>query len=264
MLSDAQGAFQASDLEPGPLTLRAQAKGFDAAEVHTDVRAGQTLELEVELHSPPAQPVAPAKLHGTVLSPEGNALAAEVRAGSVAPVATLKGDYNVEVPPGEVDLVVRAKGYLEQHRKVVAAAGETVVTDVILRPSTKLVVLRKDKIEIKKQVHFAMNRDIILPDSEQLLDEIAVTIQDNADAIPHLRVEGHTDSAGEDAYNLELSRHRAESVVRALVERGVPKERLEARGFGRTRPIAPNVTEAGRARNRRVEFIIEKAPEKAN
>ncbi|MGE5154608.1 MAG: OmpA family protein [Bdellovibrio bacteriovorus] len=71
-------------------------------------------------------------------------------------------------------------------------------------------------------------------------------------------IEGHTDSAGPDEINLELSKARAEAVRQALIERGVPAERLTAEGAGESRPIAENSTAAGRRQNRRVEvYVIE-------
>lgn len=74
-------------------------------------------------------------------------------------------------------------------------------------------------------------------------------------------VEGHTDSIGTDAYNQRLSMQRAESVRDALVNRyGVEANRLEAVGYGESRPVADNSTELGRAINRRVEASVEARP----
>ena len=74
--------------------------------------------------------------------------------------------------------------------------------------------------------------------------------------IARVAVDGHTDSQGSDKANMNLSERRAISVVAWLTEHGVDARRLEARGFGPRRPIADNKTEAGRAKNRRVEFHI--------
>jgi OOP family OmpA-OmpF porin len=83
-------------------------------------------------------------------------------------------------------------------------------------------------------------------------------IGDNLKKYPRLRIElqGHTDSAGGDAYNLALSQRRAESVRDYLIERGVVADRLTARGYGEAQPIESNDTEAGRARNRRVVMHV--------
>jgi outer membrane protein OmpA-like peptidoglycan-associated protein len=71
-----------------------------------------------------------------------------------------------------------------------------------------------------------------------------------------LTVEGHTDSTGNADYNMRLSRERAQSVADALIKRQVSAERIAIRGYGESRPIASNETEAGRRQNRRVEVVI--------
>ena len=67
---------------------------------------------------------------------------------------------------------------------------------------------------------------------------------------------GYTDNVGDAKANLRLSRARANSVKVFLVKRGVNAKRLIARGYGETKPIAPNTTEAGRQKNRRIEFTV--------
>ena len=69
-----------------------------------------------------------------------------------------------------------------------------------------------------------------------------------------MEIGGHTDSTGEDAYNMGLSQRRAESVRSYLVSKGVKASRLEAKGYGETKPVASNDTNEGRAKNRRVEL----------
>ncbi len=78
-----------------------------------------------------------------------------------------------------------------------------------------------------------------------------------------MRIEGHTDSQGDDAFNLDLSQRRANSVRRYLVEQGITAERLEAVGYGETKPVDTNKTAAGRENNRRVEFTILETAEEA-
>jgi outer membrane protein OmpA-like peptidoglycan-associated protein len=80
--------------------------------------------------------------------------------------------------------------------------------------------------------------------------------------IRKVRVEGHTDSRGKHDYNMKLSEERANAVVGHLVLiAGIDPARLEAKGFGPEKPVAPNFSKSGRALNRRVEFqIAEKAP----
>jgi outer membrane protein OmpA-like peptidoglycan-associated protein len=101
-------------------------------------------------------------------------------------------------------------------------------------------------------IRFATNSADITPESETVLnDVVAVT---RTDTQLRLRIEGHTDSTNDDAFNLALSQRRADAVVTWLVTHGVPRTRLEAQGFGESKPVAGNDTLHGRALNRRVEI----------
>ncbi len=117
-----------------------------------------------------------------------------------------------------------------------------------------LVEVKKDRIVIKQQVHFQSARWKILPDSYRLLDQVVQVLRD----YPKMRVavEGHTDSIGGEASNMKLSQARAESVRAYIVDKGIDADRLEAVGYGLTKPIASNKSEKGRSLNRRTEFRI--------
>lgn len=105
---------------------------------------------------------------------------------------------------------------------------------------------------ILEGVNFITDSAELTTESRAILDRTAASLRRS----PGVRVEvgGHTDSVADDAYNLELSQRRAETVRAYLIHAGVAADRLEAKGYGETRPIAPNDTDAGRARNRRVEL----------
>ena len=117
------------------------------------------------------------------------------------------------------------------------------------------VQISKRRIKIKDKVYFKTNKAKIRKRSFKLLDEVAKILVDNPQ-ITKLRVEGHTDSRGPDRYNMKLSQRRAEAVRAYLVARGVEAARLEAKGYGETRPVASNKTRKGRAANRRTDFYI--------
>jgi outer membrane protein OmpA-like peptidoglycan-associated protein len=122
-------------------------------------------------------------------------------------------------------------------------------------PPKSAVKLEGDRIEFEGTLYFAVASAVIQRRSAEVLDGIAKVIQAHPE-IERIRVEGHTDSRGARAYNLALSQHRADSVVRALVARGVDADRLRAVGLGPDRPVAPNATAEGRAKNRRVELHV--------
>ena len=91
--------------------------------------------------------------------------------------------------------------------------------------------------------------------SEVVLDQLLLFLNENPQ-VTKLRIEGHTDNVGKPVDNEKLSGERALTIKRYLVDKGIPKERLLAVGFGQNKPVADNATEAGRAQNRRTEFKI--------
>lgn len=110
-------------------------------------------------------------------------------------------------------------------------------------------------IAIVDIVYFATDKDVLLKKSFPLLDNVAAVITAHPE-MPTVVIEGHTDDVGNEAHNLDLSQRRAESVKTYLVGKGVPATRLEAKGFGATKPIAEGKSAKARATNRRVEFKI--------
>jgi OmpA-OmpF porin, OOP family len=122
-------------------------------------------------------------------------------------------------------------------------------------PSATYVKIVDGQFVIFGKILFKTGSADVDPSSENLLDQIAVALEGNQQ-VRRVRIEGHTDNVGGAAVNQRLSEQRAASVKRALVKRGVAERRLEATGFGQTRPAVPNSSPAGRAKNRRVEFII--------
>ena len=105
---------------------------------------------------------------------------------------------------------------------------------------------------------FEVGKAIIKPSSFPYLDELVTVIQDPEALTWSLEIQGHTDNKGGDDYNQKLSEDRANAVKKYLVDKGIKAERIIAKGFGLTKPIATNDTPEGRAKNRRVEFTIKK------
>ncbi|WP_295799584.1 OmpA family protein [uncultured Microbulbifer sp.] len=103
-----------------------------------------------------------------------------------------------------------------------------------------------------ENIQFEFNSAKLTPAAEMSLNRVVQSLRSQPDS--QVEVAGHTDSQGNDAYNMRLSRQRAESVRSYLVRGGIDANRISARGYGETQPVASNATDAGRAQNRRVEM----------
>ena len=103
-------------------------------------------------------------------------------------------------------------------------------------------------------IYFDVNKDVVKPESYGTLKEIAKILNEVPDV--KVKILGHTDSDGQDAANLDLSKRRAASVKAELAKSfGVNTDRLETDGLGETQPVAPNDSPVNKALNRRVEFV---------
>lgn len=103
-------------------------------------------------------------------------------------------------------------------------------------------------------ITFDTNSYVVKPEFRSTLDKIASTLGSYNQT--YVDVYGHTDAVGSDAYNMTLSKNRAESVAGYLSTHGVARARIGTQGFGETQPVASNDTDAGRAQNRRVEIKL--------
>jgi outer membrane protein OmpA-like peptidoglycan-associated protein len=163
----------------------------------------------------------------------------------------------VDLPAGTYRIKAEVDGYLVQLVEVEVLPHETAMPRIILvkKPKRAAVELRRQEIVITEQIQFKTNSSEILAESENVLRQVADVLLRHPQ-IERVEVQGHTDSTGTHARNMELSQARAESVRAWLVKSGVAAERLEAKGYGPDSPIRANDTPANRAKNRRVQFII--------
>lgn len=111
-------------------------------------------------------------------------------------------------------------------------------------------------IVLSDQVLFAFDSAELTPDANDLLADIANRL--NSNDVIAVKVTGHTDSVGSEAYNQGLSERRAQSVVAFLISQGVASDKISAQGDGESNPVADNDTDAGRAKNRRVEIYVDR------
>ncbi|AMZ72307.1 MULTISPECIES: OmpA family protein [Pseudomonas] len=114
----------------------------------------------------------------------------------------------------------------------------------------------KEETIVIRDVHFEFNKATLTPADKDVLSTVATRLKQET-STAQLRVTGHTDSVGSDAYNQRLSEKRANSVVQYLVENGVPRASfVSVSGAGESQPVADNKTADGRAMNRRTEIKI--------
>ncbi len=180
------------------------------------------------------------------------------------------GDYPDEARRGCPDPDLDHDGVANaQDQCVNIPAGPTPDNDRPGCPNPRpLAFIERDQIRITRQVHFDTNRwsietsdPVLSRENHEVLDDVVSILRFHS-AIQRLEVQGHTDDrcvacpGGPRRYNFTLSENRAQAIQQYLVEHGVDPARLTARGYGQSRPVQPNTTEAGRQANRRVQFQI--------
>ncbi len=164
------------------------------------------------------------------------------------------GDFIACVPENEeYGVNVSKKGYMFHSDNF--AAKE----DLDIKSTSGKNNLGLDKIEVGKKmtlknIFFDFDKATLKKQSFIELNHVAKFMREN----PTVRIQlsGHTDSKGSEEYNMTLSKDRAKAALEYLAKKGVPRQRMEYKGYGKTQPIADNKTEAGRATNRRTEILI--------
>ncbi|MBI4726179.1 OmpA family protein [candidate division TA06 bacterium] len=191
-------------------------------------------------------------------SKTGNAMGAtinifgpdKVMVGTPAVSDLLTGIYSINLPPNIYMVQAQAEGYNTETAPVPVNDKQTFIQNFSLR-----AIPKKGEKVVLIGIKFKINRADIIPSSYSILDEAAKMLKDN----PTIKVEigGHTDSRGSDAKNQRLSEARAVSVRNYLINiQGIAGDRMTAKGYGESLPIASNKTVKGRAENRRIEFVV--------
>ena len=197
-------------------------------------------------------------LRGIVLDKAGKPIAgALVSAGNIRQATTgADGRFELrDVPAGLAVTTASHPDFITGSAQEDVEAGGTV--DLVLElaqaePQDLAARLDSDgKVDLYG-IYFDTDKAALKPESEPVLRQVLKLLGDRPQL--ELGIAGHTDSQAGDAYNLDLSLRRAQAVVQWLVREGVDAARLDAQGFGETRPVADNASAAGRALNRRVEI----------
>lgn len=165
---------------------------------------------------------------------------------------TLKSDFLICLPAGrEYALNISAQGYLfhSSHFSVVEMKN--------YKPQVEDIYLKKiiaGETIILRNIFFESGSFTLQEKSSTELEKVLAFMENN----PEIMVElgGHTDNVGNEMDNLTLSANRAKAVKQFLIDKGIAPNKLSAKGYGETQPIATNDTESGRAKNRRTEFKV--------
>ncbi len=256
------GRFTTQGLTAGKYTFAIKADGYKDGACEGDImKSGADVQIDCPLEALPRVGNLVGHVHdGETNAPVPNATVKfkDATGKELSITADSNGAFRFEgVAPGEGEIAVEAPDYLAyvDHTNVKVRTDNPFDPAIRHKPVRSLVQVTAKEITIKQQVQFALDQDVILPESTPLLMEIADVLIKNP-RIKQVEVQGHTDNTGTPEHNQDLSDRRANSVRNWLIQHGVSADRLVAKGYGQTKPLVPNVTTANKAKNRRVQFII--------
>ncbi len=160
-------------------------------------------------------------------------------------------NFIITLPFGNYALFAERNGYMFYSKNFSIAGAEQTQTKHL---KIELLPVAQNATMILHNIFFDFNSYTLKPQSYVELKKLVHFLQQN----PNIKIEiqGHTDNIGTQSYNMKLSLQRALTVRNYLIKHGIPANRLIAKGYGATQPIAPNNSEKGRALNRRVEIKI--------
>jgi outer membrane protein OmpA-like peptidoglycan-associated protein len=248
--TDEYGKFEKS-LTKEQIEIIVSANGYKMMTKTVALKPGRVIDLVFAL-TPKKATVA-----GKVTNEKtGEPVQASVAIAGMRPVITdIYGNYSIKVEPGTYRLEVESDGYTSITKEVILERGKTVEINFSLSPT---FVIPKGGLSLKEivslRIQFAFDKAILRKDVKISLNNLALTLIHNPDL--KLEIQGYTCEVGTEEYNMGLSIRRARAVRDYLVDKGTEKSRLEIKGFGETRPIDPRHSEAARAKNRRVKFIV--------
>lgn len=225
-----------------------------------------TAVVEAPDPAPPRpEPVLPSNLVVTVVDGDGNPLDARLTFAGADPVdpvqAGADGSEDVVVTAGSWRILAEAEGFGTGRQEVTVSPGER--REVRITLNKPKVTVTQDEIQLEK-VLFHFDETRLIDASKPILEECANVLLTHPE-ITLVEIAGHTDLRGTDAYNLDLSQGRVDTVRRYLISKGVQAERLRAKGYGESNPLVRGESEADHQLNRRVEFrILERTPAEAS
>ncbi len=253
--SDASGEFAVERVKAGALQVSAKLAAYKSASQRVELPAAgeQTVTLELE-------PIKIGNVEGQVLDAKtGEPIAqARVTIGSRATETDSAGKFIfADVDTGRRIAAAKHPDYANGSASVDVLPVETV--NVIVRLDLRREDVANLESELAKSgtidlygIYFDSGKDQFKPSSLATLQAVLQVMKRAPER--RFQLAGHTDSDGGDDYNQNLSERRAKRVIEWLVDNGIDSGRLDAVGFGETRPVAPNDTESGKALNRRAQL----------
>jgi outer membrane protein OmpA-like peptidoglycan-associated protein len=293
MITDAQGSFKRADLEPGDYTLQVSAPGYVAATCQASIdpsAASPEAAAAAPVESDPAAlesaPLAAAPpVDGVIMSQVRCELALKPKLGSLSvlvldastgdpvPAAsvtpstadgrsiTLQADEAgaievADVPSGPITLRIGAEGYYPTTRAIeITPEGKTVSQVQLAKSGRANIRIVGSDVKFRTPIEFEPGSSKLTAGSSGLLDELAAMLTEQ----PELRIEvqAHTDDSLPFQAALTLSTDRASMIRQRLVSGGIDASRVSARGMGGATPTVPNNSDRNKAKNNRIEVVIQ-------
>jgi outer membrane protein OmpA-like peptidoglycan-associated protein len=244
-------------VSPGLYRFHVESDGYKWVEKPIRVVKGQT-EVEDFALAKKKEPPPPEKKVGILT---GRVISSKDKTGLSAKVTVVEKDttlttdastgvYKITIGVGTYTVKAEADDYITDAKPgVVIKKKETTIQNFELTEKMK-----KGQVITLRGIYFDTGKATIRPESYPVLDDAVRVLKANETVV--VEIAGHTDSVGSDSYNMRLSEARANSVRTYLISRGIGPNRLIARGYGETMPVASNATRDGRQMNRRIEFRV--------
>jgi outer membrane protein OmpA-like peptidoglycan-associated protein len=257
VVTDANGNFTSFRFPAGQIPVQVSVNGQMVSEAAAEVADGEDTPLTIQLTEGAA--VATGIMQGAIVDANGAGVAASMQVVGngvdQAFPANESGLIALELNEGQYRATVTAPGYNEKTVNFTVTAGGEAQVNVTLEAAgpveTPNVSQRGKSIRLKGQIRY--DGDSVSPKSHALLDELAVFIKGHTE-IGSVLIGVHTDDQGA---AMNRSTARADSVKAYLVSKGVSSARLNTKGYGASRPVAVNMTAAGRAKNNRTVLTAE-------
>jgi outer membrane protein OmpA-like peptidoglycan-associated protein len=244
--------------ESAEYELKATAVGYYPATERVSISPGQTtFTKDIRLLPKP-----PLLLYGKVLNDKtGEGIDARItweQAGGTKErglmnSAANSGDYKLGLPAvDDYNLVVKKDKYITEYVNITVPDKKTMYQEI--HKDIRLIPIEIGTTVRLNNIQFEFNKSTLKPESFVELDRLVSLMNDASTLV--IEIAGHTDNVGNADYNMKLSKERAAAVRDYILSKGITAERVRAEGYGQTKPLVDNKTEANRAINRRVEFRV--------